>query len=42
MSEMLEDSKLIIMDSKLGHLCFNELETIHVQLKDFMEDFSDS
>ena len=42
MSEMLEDSKLIIMDSKLGHLCFNELETIHDQLKDFMEDFSDS
>ena len=42
MSEMLEDSKLIIMDSKLGHLCFNELETIHNQLKDFMEDFGDS
>ena len=42
MSGMLNDSQLIIMDSKLGHLCFNELETIHDELKDFMEDFGDS
>lgn len=39
MSEMIENSELIIMDSKLGHLCFNELETIRNQLIKFMEDF---
>lgn len=39
MSEMIEDSQLIIMDSKLGHLCFNELETISSQLKEFMDGF---
>ena len=41
MSEMIKDSELIIMDSPLGHLCFNELESISDELKDFMEDFDD-
>ena len=41
MSEMIEDSQLIIMDSELGHLCFNELETISEELKEFMEEFDD-
>ncbi len=36
MSKMIKDSKLIIMDSELGHLCFNELETIKDELKEFM------
>ena len=39
MSEMIEDSQLIIMDSELGHLCFNELETISAELKAFMGEF---
>lgn len=38
MSEMIDDARLIVMDSELGHLCFNELETISNQLKDFMEN----
>jgi homoserine O-acetyltransferase len=42
MSEMIEDSKIIIMDSELGHLCFNELETIAGELKEFMDGFDDS
>ena len=42
MSEMIENSKLLIMDSELGHLCFNELETISDELKEFMEEFGDS
>lgn len=42
MSEMIDDSKLIIMDSELGHLCFNELETIAGELKEFMDGFDDS
>ena len=41
MSGMIENSQIIIMDSKLGHLCFNELETIHDELKTFMEEFGD-
>ena len=41
MNEKLSDSQLIVMDSKLGHLCFNELETIACDLKDFMESFDD-
>ena len=36
---MINESELIIMDSDLGHLCFNELETISSQLADFMENF---
>ena len=42
MSEMIKDSKIIIMDSLLGHLCFNELEEIHDEIKEFMEEFHDS
>ena len=41
MSEMIENSQLLIMDSELGHLCFNELETISDELKEFMEGFDD-
>ena len=41
MSEMIENSELIIMDSQLGHLCFNELETISDELTAFMEEFND-
>ena len=40
MSEMIRNSQLIIMDSKLGHLCFNELDTISDELNEFMEEFS--
>ncbi|MBQ2666637.1 alpha/beta fold hydrolase [Methanobrevibacter sp.] len=40
MAEMIEGSELIVMDSELGHLCFNELESISDELKGFMEDFS--
>ena len=36
MSRMIENSQLIVMDSELGHLCFNELETISDELKEFM------
>ena len=39
MSNMIKDSELIIMDSDLGHLCFNELESVSGELKEFMEDF---
>ena len=39
MSEMIKDSQLIIMDSELGHLCFNELENISYELSDFMKEF---
>lgn len=39
MNEMIDDSELIIMDSDLGHLCFNELETISDDLKRFMNNF---
>ena len=41
MSEMISDSELIIMDSKLGHLCFNELENISYELNDFLSGFDD-
>ena len=41
MSEMIEDSQLIIMDSQLGHLCFNDLKNISNELKEFMSDFDD-
>ena len=36
MSEMIDDAEIIIMDSELGHLCFNELETIREDLNNFM------
>ena len=39
MSRMIKDSQLIIMDSQLGHLCFNELENISDELSDFMKNF---
>ena len=39
MSKMIKNNELIIMDSKLGHLCFNELESISHELKDFMSQF---
>ena len=42
MSEMIENSELLIMDSELGHLCFNELENISYELKDFLSGFDDS
>ena len=39
MSEMIEGSELVIMYSELGHLCFNELETISDELTEFMGQF---
>ena len=39
MSGMIENSQLIVMDSELGHLCFNELETISDELKEFLDGF---
>lgn len=39
MSNMINDSQLIIMDSKLGHLCFNELDAISSELSEFMGEF---
>ncbi len=39
MSKMIKDSKIIIMDSELGHLCFNELEIISSDLGEFMSQF---
>ena len=41
MNNMINDSKLIIMDSELGHLCFNEIETISDDLSEFMGEFDD-
>ena len=41
MSEMIKNSQLIIMDSQLGHLCFNDLEKISEELKEFLSDFND-
>ena len=41
MSKMIKGSELIIMDSQLGHLCFNELENISYELKDFLSGFDD-
>ena len=39
MSDMIDDAQIIIMDSDMGHLCFNELETISDELKEFMSNF---
>ena len=36
MSKMIKNSELIVMDSELGHLCFNELESISDELSKFM------
>ncbi|WP_407415286.1 alpha/beta fold hydrolase [Methanobrevibacter sp.] len=41
MSKMIKDSKLVIMDSELGHLCFNELENISDELSKFMGKFGE-
>ena len=41
MSKMIKDSKLVIMDSQLGHLCFNELENIADELSKFMAEFGE-
>jgi homoserine O-acetyltransferase len=38
MCEMIDDASIVIMDSELGHLCFNELETIRDDLNRFMSD----
>ena len=42
MSKMIKDSQLIVMDSELGHLCFNDLESIKTELNEFMGNFDDS
>ena len=41
MSQMIKDSQLIIMDSELGHLCFNDLLSISDELKEFMGSLYD-
>ncbi len=41
MSEMIKDSQLLVIDSDLGHLCFNEIEKISNELREFLEDFDD-
>ena len=41
MSEMIDGSELIIMDSLLGHLCFNELADISDELSAFMAQFGE-
>ena len=41
MSQMIGDAEILVMDSELGHLCFNELESIRGELKEFMEAFDD-
>ncbi len=41
MSKMIKGSELVIMDSKLGHLCFNELENIADELSMFMREFGE-
>ena len=41
MSEMINNSELIVMDSDWGHLCFNELENISYELKNFLSGFDD-
>ena len=41
MHNMIENSEMVVMDSELGHLCFNELETISDELNEFMRDFDD-
>ena len=41
MSKMIKNSELVIVDSDLGHLFFNEIEKISNELKEFLEDFND-
>ncbi|WP_231483636.1 alpha/beta fold hydrolase [Methanobrevibacter sp. YE315] len=40
MSELIENSELIVRDSDLGHLFFSDLESICYELKEFMDGFS--
>ena len=40
MSEMIDNSELIVRDSDLGHLFFNDLESICDELTEFMREFS--
>lgn len=39
MFDMIDDVELVVMDSDLGHLCFNELENIICELNEFMGYF---
>lgn len=41
MSKMIKNSQLLVVDSDLGHLCFNEIENISGELKEFLEAFDD-
>ena len=41
MNSMIKNSKIVIMDSDLGHLCFNDLESIYFELNEFMSEFND-
>ena len=41
MSKMIKDSQLLVIDSDLGHLCFNEIEKFSKELEEFLEDFND-
>jgi homoserine O-acetyltransferase len=41
LSEKINDSELILMDSDWGHLCFNDLENISYELNDFLSGFDD-
>ena len=42
MSEMIKNSKLVIVDSDLGHLFFNELEVLSDELNEFLGEFDGS
>lgn len=37
MADMIDGAEIVIMDSDLGHLCFNELETISDELDAFLK-----
>ena len=41
MNSMIKNSKIVIMDSDLGHLCFNDLGSISFELNEFMSEFND-
>ena len=42
MSKMIKNSKLVIVDSDLGHLFFNELEVLSDELNEFLGEFDGS
>ena len=42
MSEMIKNSKLVIVDSDLGHLFFNELGVLSDELNEFLGEFDGS